>query len=131
MTNRELLELAALAAGYDDAQYKSDKSLQHRYGFTCAVWSEKLYDETGTGYWNPLVSDFYAFRLMVKLGMNVDIDNHPEGCQCVCVEAESITHNVGRFVESFRNHEGQEAATRLAIVKCAAEIGRGMKEGKA
>ena len=126
MTNRELLELAALAAGYDDAQYQSDECLQYRYGFTCAVWSEKLYDETGTGYWNPLVSDCYAFRLMVKLGMDVYVDNHPEGCRCV--EVESVTHNVGRFVENFMNHESQEAATRFAIVKCAAEIGRRMKE---
>lgn len=112
MTDRELIEMAAKAAGCEVLEVFDGGNLHikgpgiHKVG------------------WNPLTDDGDALRLAVRLGMEVYIDNHPEGCQCV--EVESHTHKVGRFFQMLRSHADYESATRCAIVACAAEIGRNM-----
>jgi hypothetical protein len=85
MTDRELLELAAKAAGN---------------GFVI-------------GYWNPLTDDGDALRLAVKLGLIVE-----------CGRAWISRHGP-MFGEDVL--PDPYAATRRAIVRAAAEIGRGMK----
>lgn len=73
------------------------------------------------GPWNPLTDDGDALRLAVKLGMEVYVDTHPEGCHCT--EAESVTHRAGR---SIINHDADPyAATRRAIVRAAAAMAEG------
>lgn len=104
MTNRELLELAALAAGYKTTLYTG-----HVY----------IHDGTSTRQWNPLENDGDAFRLMVRLNLSVRcFGTGPvvDGCY-ISYGPERITTDLA-------------AATRLAIVRCAAEIGRRMKEQK-
>jgi hypothetical protein len=103
MTDRELLELAAKAAGirinhwvYDDLD-----------GSPAVL-------ETGE-VWNPLTDDGDALRLAVKLLFEIDM-----GRGCIV-----IRHSVGfKILEAF-NHDPY-AATRRAIVRGAAEIGRNM-----
>lgn len=108
MNDKELLEFAANAAGIDlvdiSSKYKDD-------------WIE---------IWNPLTNDGDALRLAVKLGMDVYIDNHPDGC--ACTEAYSVTLDTEMKYRQIINHgEDQDAATRRAIVQAAAAIGKGLK----
>lgn len=112
MTDRELLELAAKAAGYrfvrwDEGRLVAD--IESRYpGFT---------EE-----WNPLTDDADALRLAVDLWMNVEIDGGTHGIT-------SVTKLGGNLI--FVEHEAcadKYAATRRAIVMAAAEIGRKVDE---
>lgn len=119
MADRELLELAAKAAGYkkyyshylgrdsfvtyEEAYYSDVKE--------CQVTGEKTLD------WNPLTDDGDALRLAVKLNLNVDL---AYGDECV-VRVFNETHF---FKESAANNAC--AAARRAIVRAAAEIGKAM-----
>jgi hypothetical protein len=101
MTDRELLEAAAKAVGLEvicHASYPNG-----------GVYVKGMEDD-----WNPLTDDGDALRLAVKLKMGVNFDGEKVGANC------------GRgAVEVFGNDP--LAATRRAIVKVAAEIGRSMK----
>jgi hypothetical protein len=71
-------------------------------------WSDK--------FWNPLTDDGDALRLAVKLGLDV--------CQNV-YGSETWVIAVGRDVEADYLHgDDSYAATRRAIVRAAAEIGK-------
>ena len=109
MTDREYLELAAKAAGYSfDGQVLRNNETDFEYDG-----------------WNPLADDGDALRLAVKLGLVVESDSKaassvvrntnpswmPEGSW----DVHSVNHNDNPFV-----------ATRRAIVRAAAEIGRNM-----
>jgi len=120
MTDKELLEYAARAAGYTTIQHQNpkDSSLDIRYGIDEAIWN-------GEDYWNPLADDGDALRLAVKMGMEVYIDTHPEGCDCT--EVWSVTYDQSKKHERCVGHFGNpHAATRRAIVLCAAGIGEEM-----
>jgi hypothetical protein len=108
MKDRELLELAAKAAGYEKIEYNDLKGsmLDIRYGRDEAIWN-------GEDYWNPLVDDCEALRLAVKLTLGV-VFNGEEACVWL-FDIESI--------EPVTNDDPY-AATRRAIVKAAAEIGK-------
>lgn len=109
MTDRELLELAAKAAGIELGCRGCGK-------FGCI----------GECEWNPLTDDGDALRLAVKLHIGMDIYNgHVEANWCDLVRSEE------RFVqefcdEAFNGLDAKQAATRRAIVRAAAEIGKGM-----
>jgi hypothetical protein len=92
--DRELLELAARAAGLPDT----------------SEWTHFDWDVYG---WNPLNDDGDAFRLAVKLRLKVTL-----GHSITMVEAPGIA-DVG-----VEHYEGAEVATRRAILRAAAEIGR-------
>lgn len=101
MTDRELLELAAKAAGIEcwylaDLQYFGPK---HR-----------------PIVWRPLSDDGDALRLAVKLNFQVGIG--PNGVE------------VASLCEKHYHYDGirddANAATRRAITRAAAEIGKGM-----
>jgi len=97
MTDKELLELAAKAAGYKEYSYGELSG-----GDSCLY----LHDTDFTGIWNPLTDDGDALRLAVKLGFGI-------------TKHWPVT----------RSTDGTDpyAATRRAIVRAAAEIGKGMK----
>lgn len=110
MNDRELLELAAKAAGY---MVRSDLT----YGDGIIINDGVL--------WNPLTDDGDALRLAVKLGMDVYVDTHPDGCQCV--EAYSVTYDLHmKHRQIISIGSDPYAATRCAIVSSAAEIGKTM-----
>jgi hypothetical protein len=105
MTDRELLEAAAKAAGID-----------------LGWWAEELHafwmGQTGDAVWNPLADDGDALRLAVRLRIAVD----PWG---VGAAAVAIVNNRAATAEP---HYGDDPgrATRRAIVRAAAEIARAM-----
>ena len=109
MSDRELLESAAKAAGY-----KLERFISAVYPYPT------VYTVNGKP-WNPLTDDGDALRLAVKLGIGViqwtngvSATNGPIGLEC-------------------GEPWGSDpcAATRRAIVRAAAEIGRQMQEGGA
>lgn len=119
MTDRELLEAAAEAAGMNDAEYQDMGGWgEVRHGMKEGMFSTTLYDETGRGYWNPLESNGDAFRLAVKLGAM--IDQQAEGV-FVCI------NSAGAYA-SEPYSDDKYADTRRAIVRAAAALTR--KESK-
>ena len=107
MTDRKLLELAAKAAGIDRGADRLE------YGI---LVTEKT-GRRSLPKWNPLEDDGDAFRLAVKLRINVT-----HGANMVNAEREQPEEVAA--VEPFNGDPA--AATRRAIVKAAAEIGRRM-----
>ena len=103
MTNdRELLEHAAKAAGIEGG-YVAQFVGNHAIG---GIWILK--ENRG---WNPLTDDGDALRLAVKLGLWV-----------YCGKNISVDWNGKLFEEPIG--DDPYAATRRAIVRAAAEIGR-------
>ena len=103
MTDKELLELAAKAAGIWDA---SDPSL----GLL----------KTSGQYWNPLTDDGDALRLAVKLEISLEF-----AAKATWVE---LSYEDGTLtLDSIPHNNDPYAATRRAIVRAAAEIGKAMK----
>ncbi len=109
MTDRELLEAAAKAAGLClEWDGHPDK------------WQPMYYDGKTYHGWNPLTDDGDALRLAVKLRMGISLPVH-----------KTIKADVVVFTDSSVNvrEEGNDpyAATRRAIVRAAACIGESMK----
>lgn len=102
--DKELLELAAKAAGIE-----LDKG-----------WLVYLEDD-GEAF-NPLVRDDHALRLAVKLKLIVDI-----GCGYAEARDPEYDPEPIKAMEYLNDHTDPYAATRRAIVRAAAEIGRGME----
>jgi hypothetical protein len=114
-TDRELLGLAAKAAGYKI--HKAHQSARDALidPATASLWI----DAVSTG-WNPLKDDGHALRLAVKIPACIVIDNEMKWCG-VHLHAERGKYE---FVEHF--DDDPAAATRRAIVRAAAEIGKAM-----
>lgn len=106
MTDRELLELAAKAAGEGPVIAFVNGALI-------------LGPASRSREWNPLTSDGDALRLAVKLGLLVDADKSIEA-------SEAWSGGVPFVREDWPRHPDPYAATRRAIVRAAAEIGRAM-----
>ena len=104
MSDRELLELAAKAAGME---------------YTDLQWNE--YDEKYVT-WNPLYDDADALRLAVKLMLHIGVN---PGNKVFCLPTYSDKPTVHESCE-LRGIQDPYAATRRAIVRAAAEIGKAM-----
>ena len=109
MTDRELLKLAAKAAGIEYTEWHQKPAQIINYG-------NHLRE---TKFWNPLTDDGDALRLAVKLGIDpewggfdVEVCREHSGARNFC------------YVEP--HGSDPYAATRRAIVRAAAEIGRSM-----
>jgi len=105
MTDRELLELAAKAAGYEYA----------KHGGYIVV-------DGIPGNWNPLTDDGDALRLAATLG--IDIEWRADGRVAAYRHANANGYCFTAFESS---REDRAANVRRAIVRAAAEIGRNMK----
>lgn len=104
MTDRELLELAAKAACFssDDIDYE----------------------------WNPLAYDGDALRLAVKLRLAVfPPENGLSGDFAVASIPNGIIDDIDddTWIQEFVINGDNDSATRRAIVRAAAEIGKVMK----
>lgn len=110
MDTRELLELAAKAAGYALGKMGA-------YVNDCGDICPAYWNETKKIYWNPLEDDGDALRLTVKLTLEVDV--------CQTGVAVRTPTGVKVLVDS-KEEPNAYAATRRAIVRAAAEIGRAM-----
>ena len=112
MTDRELLEMAAKAAGIELCWVPNED------GIECSV----LPGVIPWTWWNPLTDDGDALRLAVKTGMSVNMFPNDDA------RTECASHLQNNFVdEAWRHHADPFAATRRAIVRAAAEIGKEMK----
>lgn len=106
MTDRELLELAAKAAGMG----------RYSEGVLTGVGLYKT--DSGWVEWNPLADDGDAFRLAVKLEMQVIIGfRRIDASICSDSDEPSIIACAPKVGDHY-------AATRRAIVRAAAELGR-------
>ena len=113
MNDRELLELAAKAAEVDFKFCRLELGGCLR---TDGIW------------WNPLTDDGDALRLAVKLNLAVVL--HPALNQALVRPYH--TRDMDRECrEDCEKHTDHFAATRRAIVRAAAEIGRQMQKGNA
>jgi len=100
MNDRELLEMAAKAAGYDELRW--------------SMLRQCFFDRSGV-YWRPLDDDGDALRLAVDLGLQFygrEIGASVEGYA---------------FVDEADCRGDKYLAARRAIVLAAAEIGRRKK----
>lgn len=113
MTDRELLELAAKAAALIIVDEDDDLTL-----YVIDQYDKKNGDEYGER-WAPLEDDGDALRLAVTLGLIVDIglDEHVTAVDYTTPLAED-----GFVLED--HFPDRCAATRRAITRAAAEIGR-------
>ena len=115
MTDKELLELAAKAAGLTNLVY-------------CPAWKSMAeYDVAGEyykweTYWNPYKDVSKALLLAVSLGLNIEHKITPAGAKVVMVSCEK------KFSWGFEVETTQDplAAICRAIVRAAAEIGKAM-----
>ena len=113
MTDRELLELAAQAAGY---------TLEEHFDANGLYWPWCI--EIGD-YWCPLTDDGDALRLAVKLQLTV-CNEHLSAGVAYC------TQGIDRSFAEIRSGVKSDievipedyAATRRAIVRAAAEIAK-------
>ena len=113
MSDKELLELAAKAAGIEGEWSRWHQS----YG---DLWVEGL-NTGGPILWNPLnIETGDALRLAVKLKMFVDIGDHFS-------EAAIFVDDKRIGAEVWHQNYTPEEATCRAILRAAAEIGRGME----
>ena len=103
MTDKEMLEYAAKAAGYWVCE-------PLRYGEFRVCLPEQHHLSFA---WNPLTDDGDALRLAVKLGIWIQIGKH-----FVSVNAPG-----GVIIEE-KCGSDPNAATRRAITRAAAEVGR-------
>ena len=116
MTDRELLELAARAAGYS---VRTDLTYEGVIVINDGV------------FWNPLTDDGAALRLSVKLGISItpypiyNADRHSVICKQRRKSDTMREANPTEVIELYGNDP--YAATRRAIVRAAAEIGKEMK----
>ena len=103
MTNRELLELSAKAIGL--------------VGYWVEGFGFRVEDERGMhSFWNPLADDGEALRLAVKLEINILLSME---------ECSARNPYYTRWMNEACKTEPY-AAIRRAIVRAAAEIGKGL-----
>ena len=121
MTDRELLELAAKAAGIEWTKAATEKGaeLEPVFGLWLTLHGEPY--EGQRRRWNPLTDDGDALRLAVNLGLVIEIGYAARGFLVV----RTNTDNWKEFREAWGNDP--YAATRRAIVRAAAAIGEQMK----
>ena len=104
-SDRELLEMAAKAAGHQISQVSDE------------IWSD---DHAGYVQWTPLTDDGDALRLAVNLG--IDLAFYLDSG---AVEARTFGQ-IDDAIEAVSVGVDIHAATRLAIVRAAAAIGSAM-----
>ena len=111
MTDRELLELAAKPAGIDpESPFSNDRQ---------GIWIKDSSHRMLGYYWNPLTDDGEALRLAVKLNISLAV-SAPYSYAGVCFQESE---------KACEKHKDSDpyVATRRAIVRAAAEIGKELK----
>lgn len=118
-TDRELLELAAKAAGWE---YQSAGKIDIEQKDLDGWIDPASGDVHWRDLWNPLTNDGDALRLAVACKLTVCTDGDATVSAC-----EAFKPETGAFAtQSVSKCADKNAATRRAIVRAAAEIGEGM-----
>ena len=116
-TDRELLELAAKAAGICLVWNDAEKPGYYSEWSGLPQWEE----------WDPLADDGDVMRLLLKIS-----NTHGRTTEVVIsggisrVRIRDFNHG-WEYCGIERHHDDHGAATRRAIICAVAEIGRGMK----
>lgn len=117
MTDKELLEMAAKAVGNMPCLHMEGMAWQ------CTekglLVHRELIDGCTCDWWNPLTDDGDALRLAVKLGLTISIDVGAVNATMVINGSSAV-----RIVE--KHDVSSDCATKRAIVRAAAEIGKGL-----
>ena len=117
MEDKELIELAAKAYGFGDPEgnfvwTESEYPLGSKTNG--ALWNYMGWCDTAE-LWNPLTDDGDALRLAVNIGISIEVSDY----------------GVDAVIQSGRKFEGWgsciECATRRAITRAAAQIGKEME----
>ena len=116
MTDKELLEAAARAAGYEVRWHEVWGCFVHEGPFNTdnppTLYGQRM-------VWAPLTDDGDALRLAVKLNLNTEYLSEPDGPEVWVSDAWSDTV----VVQTEPLGKNPLTATRRAIVRAAAEIG--------
>jgi hypothetical protein len=113
MSDRELIRLASKAAGVNGPQVQ---------GFDGIVIG---HERDGHIFWNPLKDDGDALRLAVKLRMALSLDSPVAGPVGFCRAYPSSSNLLA--MDEWANDD-RYTATRRAIVRAAADIGKQMEK---
>ncbi len=114
MNDRELLELAAKAAGISLAWCDAGPYIPKSPPF-----------DTSGDFWNPLYDDGDALRLAVKL--ELDVFFATRHVRCANRNSDKVAARNKEAGHPLNTDGDPFAATRRAIVRAAAEIGKEMK----
>lgn len=117
MTDKELLEFSAKSVGIVLKKYcpASDSNHEFFIAYLPVEGRERDYpDYSSEEAWNPLIYDGDAYRIAVKLKMSVNIYSD-----------ETIVTADGVFLNEY-HYSNPYAATRRAIVRASAEIGKSL-----
>lgn len=114
-TDRELLELAAKAAGKELLGWDYQELFG---GFICAP------EHLPPMFWSPLTNDGDALHLAVKLHLRIDISDMHRDTEVSWHQEYGRKCAPGSIIEKWA--EDKNAATRRAIVRAAAVIGEQM-----
>lgn len=142
LTDRELLELAAKAAGIKGWQskhgYWNMTNAAGEHVVCCNGWarfnpdtgaeqSPTFSDAVAEMNWNPLVDDGDALRLAIKLGVLLDVRYTDQAMQRHNRVTYWIDPEHGLPMRFDDCGADLATATRRAIVRAAAEIGKTIK----
>jgi hypothetical protein len=117
---KTLLEMAAKAAGLKNYRYCPEEEGLH----ACIDYDD---EDDPTAVWMPHVYDGDTLRLSVQLGLEVY-----RGHDAIRGEFVEVFYRPRKYagqkscIEYHKDHPDQVAATRRAIVRAAAEIGKAM-----
>lgn len=106
MKDREMLELAAKAAGYELVFPENAADGNFHFG-----------PDGNFNIWNPLTSDGDALRLAAVIEVEVSLGQ----CGGIVYKRRPMKESITELSEDYM------AAIRLAITRAAAEIGKDMK----
>lgn len=129
MTDREMLELAAKAAGFNFRWFKVKqwKNMRGRIGpYRYCTGTVDVYGSHHTKPWSPLTDDGDALRLAVKLC--IDVSHDAIGMKSF-VYARTVFNDeihIG-LSEIFDDESERHERVRRAITRAAAQIGKEMK----
>lgn len=120
MSDRELLELAARAAGHcmDYMRWDGYRFVEQKvHGVPhCGLNYEKT--------WNPLTDDGDALRLATALSISIEVNGMFVHADC----RHCAGGDIGYFEENSARNDGDiNKATRRAIVRASASVGEAMQ----
>jgi hypothetical protein len=121
MTDKELLELAAKAAGIKQLYWaEDDLECDWVPSSSPQLPNHNVLEKWTWKRWNPITDDGDALRLAVKLRLT--IQHNYSGV--FCYDNPDFADKSQDTIEVWENNGDPYKATRRAIVRAAAEIGK-------
>lgn len=124
MTDKELLELAAKAAGIESEWREITHSRVAEFKLMKHTKTEGFW--SAGKWWNPLTDDGDALRLAVKLKLNIQLEYSPTYHYADNDDYECLEYLNGCCTKGCDCNDDPYAATRRAIVRASAAIGEQM-----